>query len=181
MPSSDPAAYIGIGFITKAHSIRVEVGVALTAEDPELLSGSIFVRKGRVAPVAHKVAGVRVHHGGLLVRLEGVIDRNAAEALKGSEILIERAKLPPAEDGEFFLDDLIGLRVLYEKAGVETELGLIEAIDTPAGQELWLIRTADGKEVLFPAVPEFVDDIDLEAGRVHITPPPGLLEIYLGE
>jgi 16S rRNA processing protein RimM len=46
---------------------------------------------------------------------------------------------------------------------------------------LWSIRTPDGKEVLFPAVEEFVLDIDLEAGSVRIAPPPGLLDLYLGE
>ena len=176
-------SHIAIGFISKAHGIRGEVHVVLNAEDAELLRGPVFLRRGSGEPLPRAVVGLRAHHGGLLARIEGINDRTAAEALKGTEILVERDKLSPDEsDGEILLAELVGLRVLCaEDGGTFSELGRIESVDTPAGQELWSIRTPDGKEVLFPAVEEFVLDIDLEAGSVRIAPPPGLLDLYLGE
>ena len=177
------SSHIAIGFISKAHGIRGEVHVILNAEDAELLRGPVFLRRGRGEPLPRAVVGLRTHHGGLLARIEGVNDRTAAEALKGAEILVERAKLSLDEnDDEILLADLVGLLVLREEDdGTVSELGRIESVDTPAGQELWSIRTPDGKEVLFPAVEEFVRDIDPEAGSVRIAPPPGLLDLYLGE
>ena len=64
-----------------------------------------------------------------------------------------------------------------------TYLGLLEDISFPAGQEIWTIRTPDaegGREILLPAVPQFVLDIDLDAGTVCINPPEGLIELYCG-
>ena len=64
--------------------------------------------------------------------------------------------------------------------GDEIYLGLIEDILTPQPeQEVWVIRTDGGQEVLFPAHEETVDEVDLDQGRAVILPPPGLLEIYL--
>ena len=181
MPSPGSLDHIGIGFVAKAHGIRGEVHVALNTDNPELLAGPVLLRLGRAAPAPHTVVGLRTHHGGLLVRLEGLTDRTAAEALRGAEILIDRAKLPPLEEGEIFLNDLIGLVVRCESATGPAELGRIESVDIPAGQEIWSIRTPEGKEVLFPAVPDFVRRIDPVAGEVCIAPPPGLLDLYLGE
>ncbi len=181
MSPSDSSPHIGIGRIVKAHGIRGEVAVALNAADPELLRGSVLLRLGRAAPKAYTVAGLRTHHGGLLVGLEGVADRTAAETLKGAEIFVTRDKLPPLEEGEVLLSDLVGLKVFQALENGEAEVGRIESVDIPAGQELWTIRTPDGKEVLFPAVAEFVREIDPRAGRALIAPPPGLLELYLGE
>jgi len=63
-------------------------------------------------------------------------------------------------------------------------VGELEDIDFPAGQEMWVIRAPEsegGYEVLLPAVPEFVLDIDLDAEVVTIAPPEGLLELYRGD
>jgi 16S rRNA processing protein RimM len=52
-------------------------------------------------------------------------------------------------------------------------------VDTPAGQEIWTILTPEGREILFPAAPDFVLEINPEAGLARIAPPPGLLALYL--
>lgn len=103
----------------------------------------------------------------------GVDDRTAAEALRNQELLISEADLPEPDDDEVYLNDIIGLNVLC--AG--QSIGVIDHVLFPAGQELWSILGSDGAEILFPAVPEFVEDIDLDAGTVTINPPEGLLEI----
>lgn len=59
-------------------------------------------------------------------------------------------------------------------------LGIISAVDDTAGQEIWTITTPDGREVLFPVQQEFVVELDPDQGIAVISPPPGLLEIYLG-
>ncbi|MBG3877806.1 16S rRNA processing protein RimM, partial [Desulfovibrio oxamicus] len=135
------------------------------------------LRPGRGAPRPHTVAAVRRHQGRPLVLFEGIADRSAAETLRGMHVLVPKDRLPePAED-EVYLHELLGLRVLLHDAG--TMLGTLDDVQMPGGQEVWSIRTADGKEVLLPAVEEFVASIDLDAREVRITPPPGLIELYL--
>ena len=85
---------------------------------------------------------------------------------------------PEAEEDEPYLRDLIGLSVRLEDG---TLVGRLEDVDFPAGQEMWSIRAPEdqgGYEILFPAVPEFVLDIDLSAETVTIAPPEGLLDLY---
>ena len=169
-----------VGRITKAHGVKGEVGITLFAESPDILRGEVFLQKGVSAvPEPLRVASIRGHHGNLLVHFEGVKDRNQAELLRGAEILILRQKLPELDEEEAYLADMLGLAVFVKQDGSPSFLGHIENIDAPAGQELWSITTQKGEEVLLPAVPEFIIDIDLEKGEVLIAPPLGLLELYL--
>ena len=169
-----------IGVITKAHGIRGEVSVDYYAESPRLLRGTIFLQSGTAPPLPAKVESVRSQQERLLVRFAGIDDRNAAERMRGQTILVPKEALPPLTDDELYLHDVIGLRVIVHEEGAAPKvLGELTDIAMPAGQELWTITTPEGREVLFPAVPELVDRFDLDAGEVHITPPPGLLELYL--
>lgn len=135
------------------------------------------------APRKYLVERARFHHGSLIVSFKGVHSRNDAELLRQHSVLVPKSRLAPLEDDEVYLLDLPGLTVLSvdQESGGEKEIGVIRSVDIPSGQELWTILTPDGKEVLFPAVDEFVLDIDLDANTARIAPPPGLLELYLGQ
>ena len=135
-------------------------------------------RPGAGRPRPYVVTSARDNNGRLILALEGVADRNAAEALRGAEVFVSEADLPPPDEGEEYLHRLLGAKVLLAD---ETPVGVFEAIlDTP-GQLTWVIQAANGREILFPAVPEFILGLDADAGRIHIDPPPGLLELYLEE
>ena len=132
--------------------------------------------KGQGRPKPFEVTGCREHTGRLLLTLSGVNDRTQAEALRGAEVFIAEADLPPPDAGEEYLHRLIGSRVLLPDGAA---VGVFEAIlDTP-GQLTWVIRAKTGAEVLFPAVPEFILGLDAAAGEIRIDPPPGLIELYL--
>lgn len=154
--------------------------MVLQAESPDILQGVIYVRPRHGGAVKNfRVQGLRRHHGNLLVSLQGVSSRNDAEQLRSHTVLVPEEKLPPLEEGEVYQKDLPGLRVFVVERGKEREIGRISAVSAPAGQDLWAIVTEKGREILFPAVEEFVVSIDLEAGRAVIDPPPGLLDLYL--
>lgn len=175
-----------MGRITKAHGIRGEVCVTCYAGSPSLLRGEVYLAppgtEGKEGPAPRKalVTAVRADQARTLLRIEGVDDRTAAERLRGCDILLPASALPPPEEGEAYVHQLFGLAVFARaEDGAEREIGVLDDVAFPAGQEIWTIVTPDGAEILFPAVPEFVAAIDLDAGNVHITPPPGLLELYL--
>lgn len=168
------------GQVTKPHGIRGEITFQPAVEASDLLQGTVYARKGSGPFREFKVTGLRKHHGNLLLTLDGVNDRNEAEALRGFTLHIPKDRLPDLAEDELYMFQLPGLAVLYrDKTGNDIPLGSITSVDTPAGQELWTITTPDGKEVLFPAVEDFILSIDLERETVLISPPDGLLELYL--
>jgi len=168
---------ITAGKIIKPHGIRGEVSVESYLDSPSLFCGSVFVQRGKKEPVAYTATSQRTHQDRVLIQFKEVQDRNLAEELRNSLILIPKQKLAEPEPGEVYVHDLIGLEV-FDAESFE-HIGIISEISLNAGQEIWFIETPDGKEILFPAAPEFVEDIDLEAGKCVIRPPEGLLDIYL--
>lgn len=172
---------VPIGYLSRAHGIRGELAFVLTAGTPDLARGEVWLRAragGEARPFV--IERSRTHHSVSLVTLAGITSRNEAEPLKAHTVLVDAGRLPPSAGGEVWLKDLPGLRVIVvEEETGERELGVIARADAPAGQVLWSIATPGGKEVLFPAVEEFVLSIDLEKGETRIAPPPGLLDLYL--
>ena len=184
-----PAAHglVAVARVAKPHGIRGELCMDTHAGSPLLFAPgrTLFLAVpapggGPGRPKAFEVATCREHGGRLLVTLKGVPDRTAADLLRGAEVSISEADLPPPDAGEEYLHRLLGSRVLLADG---TALGVFEAIlDTP-GQLTWVIRAHGGKgagaEILFPAVPEFILGLDARRGEIVIDPPPGLVELYL--
>ena len=182
LPTAPPEnELVAVGYITKAHGIRGEVVLVLQAESADILAGDIYTRPrhgGVVRPL--RVTGIRRHHGNLLLTLAGVATRNDAEPLRSHTVFVLANKLGPLDEGEIYHKDLPGLRVFAVEDGrEEREIGVIRDVSAPAGQDIWTILSAGGKEILFPAVENFVLDIDIDKGRATIAPPPGLLDLYL--
>ena len=185
---------VTLGRLGRPHGIRGEIRVDYYAESPLLLEKPLLLRAGRSMPRPVRVASWRYWQDKLIVRLEGVDDRSAAEMLRGQELLIEDAHLPELEEDETYLHDMLGLPVFAREENAELRpIGALDHLLFPTDQEIWSIRAygegepgadplrASGHEILFPAVPDFVEDIDLEAGRIIIAPPAGLLELYAPE
>jgi 16S rRNA processing protein RimM len=108
--------------------------------------------------------------GFLLVQLEGVKDRTAAEALIGGRLLVPAADLPAVGDGEFYWHELVGFRV--ETADGES-LGTIAETFSTGTSDVWVVRGV--REHLIPVIEDVVRTIDRRGRRVVITPLPGLL------
>lgn len=175
------SSLVVLGKLMKPHGIKGAIRVEYYAESPELLEKPLMLRAGRFAPRPVRIREWSLWKDQLILTIEGVNDRTQAEQMRGQELLIDASHLPEAEDDEPYLRDLLGLTVKLENGEV---VGELEDIDFPAGQEMWVIRAPEsegGYEVLLPAVPEFVLDIDLDAEVVTIAPPEGLLELYRGD
>ncbi len=163
-----------VGRIGKAHGVRGEVSVDVRTDDPERR----FVVGSRLDSDpdrgALEILSVRPHHGRLLVAFAGVADRNAAEALRGTMLVVDSSTTGEAGPGEYWSHELVGLRVELADATVLGELA--EVVHTP-GADLLAIRRTDGGEVLIPFVAAMVPTVDIAAGRVVVDPPDGLLDL----
>lgn len=124
------------------------------------------------------VMASRSHSGALLLTLSGVDDRDAAESLRGLLLRIPENELPALPPGEFYRRQLIGCRILAPDTP-HPVLGVLDDILDLPGQEIWRILHESGQEILFPANPHTVAAIDLENAAITVTPPPGLVEVYL--
>jgi 16S rRNA processing protein RimM len=167
-----------VGRVVKAHGVTGELVVDVRTDDPErrFAPGSTLRAKGSDRHErSYTIDTVRPHGGRLLVRLEGVVDRNAADALRGSLFVIDSADLPPIDEDDTYYDhQLEGLRV-RTTAGVE--LGTVtEVLHTAAG-ELLAVKRDGAPELLVPFVSAIVTSVSLGDGVVEIDPPDGLLDL----
>jgi len=161
-----------VGVIGAARGLRGEVRIKSFTADPADIGayGPLFDATGERAFRLH-VAGMA--KGQVIARIEGVEDRDAAEALKGVHLHVPRRVLPETSDEEYYHADLIGLRA--ELAGGE-RLGTIRAIYDFSAGDVLEIAQEDGGVVMVPFTRAVVPEIDFDGGRVIIEPPPGLLE-----
>jgi 16S rRNA processing protein RimM len=167
-----------VGRVVKAHGVTGEVVVEVRTDDPDIrfAPGAVLRAKGSDDRQRdYVVEAARAHGGRLLVRLAGVADRDAADALRGSLFVIDSENLPAIEEPDIFYDhQLEGLRVRTTDG---RELGTVaEVLHTAAG-ELLAVNRGQAGELLVPFVSAIVTSVSLDAGTVEIDPPEGLLEL----
>ncbi|MGE4298138.1 MAG: ribosome maturation factor RimM [Desulfovibrionaceae bacterium] len=170
--------YIAIGKVAKPHGLKGEVCVDYHADSPLFLEAgsAVFLARPGARPSPASVRAVRMHKGRPLVTFAHVADRTGAETLRGLVVYVTPQDIPEPDPDEIFLYQLIGCQVFLEHGEA---VGVIRDILTPTvEQEIWIIDAPDGAEILFPAAEETVREADLDARRIIIDPPPGLLELY---
>jgi 16S rRNA processing protein RimM len=161
-----------VGEVRRAHGVRGELVVESHSENPQRFAPGSQLLVGedpdRSRPVT--VRAVRPHRRHLLVSLESVEDRNAAEPLRGLRLFARAPELPPPGEDAFWWHELIGLEVV-DTGG--RSLGRIAGVVPRPDQDLWEVETPGGP-VLVPAVRNIVSRVDPRAGRVTVDPPGGL-------
>ncbi|MFM9941947.1 MAG: ribosome maturation factor RimM [Hyphomicrobiaceae bacterium] len=157
-----------LGRIKAAHGIRGEVLVTSFADVPEDVAayGPLASKDGK----RHfELSVIRVTPKGVVVRIKGVNDRNAVEALRGTELYVARDQLPAPEDGVFYHSDLIGLDAVAPDG---TAIGHIIAVDNFGAGDLVEIRLAGSNKTEFvPFTDACVPSVDLVASRVTVVLP----------
>ena len=150
-----------------AQGLKGEVKVKTFTEAPEALRayGVLHDVKGR----RYEITAFRtVKPGEAVIALKGVRDRDAAEALKGTELFVTRDALPAPEEDEFYHADLIGLEAFDSEGRL---VGKVSAIHNFGASDVIAIARSDGDEVLLAFTAETVPEIDIAGGRVRIAVP----------
>lgn len=150
-----------------AHGVRGEIALRSFTEQPEDFSryGSLSNKDGtRTFEIAH----VRAAKDHFIVRVAGIDDRDAAQALRNVELYVARDKLPPPSDDEFYHADLIGLAAATWDG---TALGTVSAIYNFGAGDMIEIRPAAGDALLVPFTSAVVPAIDFGARRITVDPP----------
>lgn len=167
-----------VGRIVKPHGIRGELVVNPSTDSTDLrfAVGSVLFVTSREGAVTRSltVTAARPHTGRLLVRFEGVDDRDGADALRGVPLSAGVTDLPPIEDPDEFYDHQLEGLAVHTVAG--ELVGTLREVVHGAGGELLVVDRDGGGEVLVPFVRQIVPEVDLAGRKVLIDPPPGLLD-----
>jgi 16S rRNA processing protein RimM len=158
---------VPIGYVLRAHGVRGLVRVH--AESDSIAS----LTRITVGERELRVVRATPERGDWLVQLEGVTDRDQAEALRGQPVRARREELPPTDGGELYVADLLGCAVV-DTAGAA--LGTISGT-FPGGAHEILVVTDGAREALIPFVEPIIVSVDVEARRVVCDPPPGLINL----
>jgi len=161
--------FLAVGRIVGAHGIRGEVKVKTLTDFPErFVAGAQFFIENEPQPRA--IASVRPHKGMLLIRFDDVNNRNIAETLQKKYLFVPREEAMPLGKDEFYEDELLGLQVQTTAGEVLGEL--VEVMWTGAN-EVYVVKGPNG-ELLLPAIADVVQEVDLDAGVMHVVLLPGL-------
>jgi 16S rRNA processing protein RimM len=152
---------VALAAVAGAHGVKGELRLKLFSDGVESLSRH---QKLCVGGVERRLMAIRDSGKTAVARFEGIDDRSAAEALRGSLVEVDRAALPPLEEGEYYHADLIGLEA-FDRDG--NRVGAVAAVENYGAGDLLEIERPDGKRSLIP----FRDGIaDLVAGRIVLDP-----------
>lgn len=165
--STDSPSRILLGRIVGAHGIRGDVVIHSFAATPEDI-GAYGPLSDKSGAKTFKLSGVRAASKGMIARIAGVADRNAAEALKGTELYVARDKLPATGDGEFYVADLIGMTVVDAKGDIIGKV--VDAPDYGAGSLLEIRKNGVAQTELIPFTDAYVPHVDVAARRVTVNP-----------
>jgi 16S rRNA processing protein RimM len=155
-----------LGVVIGAQGIQGEVKVKTFTADPESL-GDYGPLQDAGATKTFQVKVLRLSKGDVVIaRIKGVEDRNAAEAMKGTELYIQRSALPQAGEGEFYFADLVGLTVLMSGQ----VLGSITAVHNYGAGDMLEVKTDSGRSAMVPFTDDAVPVVDLAAGTVTVEP-----------
>ena len=165
-----------IGVIVKPQGIRGELRVLPSTDDPARfgLLKEVRVRLPRGQETVYKLTSTRPHKGLVLVRFEGVDDRNQAEALVRGVLLIPPEEALPLDEDEYFIRDLVGLRVEDEDGVV---LGKISDVFSTGANDVYTVKDEDGGSFMLPAIKDVVLGVSLETKTMTVRLIEGLREL----
>ena len=161
-----------IGKVTGVHGLNGGLKVWSYAQSPDTFrpGTEIVLRNRKNQELSYTIFKAQPYKKGVLLFLENIVHRNEAEPLAGMEILMKRESLPDIEeDDTWYWQDLIGLEVLDDNTGF---LGTVESILPTGGHDILVVKDKD-RETLIPMVKHFVENIDLDNGKINVSLPPG--------
>lgn len=164
--------YLECGKIVSPHGIRGEVRLQPWCDNPGDLCDfeTLYLKKGQVPLVVERA---RVNKNMVLLKLQGIEDRESAVTLRGSVVYIDREDAPE-EEGVFFVQDLLGLDV--QDADTGQSWGRLTDVFPTGAHDVYETTDSAGVRRLFPAIEQVVLEINLQAGAMRIRPLPGLFE-----
>ena len=171
-PEGGGQAWIAVGEIVGAFGIRGEVKALPQTDFPERFAQTPILYLGD-ARAPHAVQSARQHQRIVILKLADVDDMTTAARLRGVTLWIPEAERMPLPADQFYLSDVVGLPVTHVNG---QPLGTVVDYISSGANDLFVVRTPGGRDVLLPAVREFIRELDIPARVLRVEPIPGLFD-----
>lgn len=170
--SSDEPVFVLIGKFRRPHGIRGEIRMTVLTDFPELISPGQIIYAGERYQ-AYTVRDIRGNGDDMLVSLKELPDRTAVEIFRNIMVYMKSEDMPDLPEGEFFIHQLVGMEVITDQ---DEKLGILKEILITGANDVYLVESPEGKELLLPATEEVVLDISQENRQILVHIIPGLLD-----
>ncbi len=172
-----PDAWVPLAEIARPHGVRGELRLKLFNRDSDALleADEVLVRLPSGEEHEVSVDTARRADQAILMKLHSVDDRTRADEIRGALICIKRDALPPLDDGEFYICDIVDARVVVASGESKGELGTVREVRSYPSVDALVVKTADGgKDYEIPLVGAFVESVDATAGLVTLVTVDGI-------
>ncbi|MBO4515283.1 MAG: 16S rRNA processing protein RimM [Lachnospiraceae bacterium] len=164
-----------VGVITSPHGVAGEVNVFPTTDDPKRFRRlkEVILVQGKTEKVT-EIESVKFFKQMVIIKLKGFDDRDSVEKLRQCSLYVPREKAVRLQKDEYFIADLIGLKVLDDDKD-RAEIGVIEDVMATGANDVYVIKMHDGRELLLPAIKQCVLQVSPEEGYLLVHVLDGLL------
>jgi 16S rRNA processing protein RimM len=165
-PNSDEPTFLVVGKLRRPHGVKGEIMMDVQTDFPQRLrrGKKLFIGPERNPQV---IRSVRSTNNALLISFDGFEDCDQVGVLRNLEVCVQASGLPTLPEGEFYFHQLIGLRVVDEAGKL---MGTLSEILETGANNVYVVREAEGKESLIPAIDEVIRKVDLERGEMVVRP-----------
>jgi 16S rRNA processing protein RimM len=170
-PSPGEPVFLAVGKLHRPHGIHGEIIMEILTDFPERLKTGITLYVGKEHQPL-RLRSRRWHNQNLLVTFEGYSDPETVSILVNQLVQVRAADSPPLPEGEYYHHQLLGLQVVDENG---IQLGRLKQILETGANDVYIVQTEQGKEILLPAIDSVLRAIDLAQGQIVVHLLPGLL------
>lgn len=163
-----------VGVVSSTHGVRGEVKVFPTTDDVKRFKRlkEVILDTGK-EQLTLEIEGVKFFKQFAILKFKGIDNINDVEKYKGKSLFVTRENAVKLRKDEYFIADLIGLKVFDEE---EKEIGELKDVIETGANDVYVITMSDGKELLLPAIKQCVLDVDVEGGTMKVHILEGLLD-----
>ena len=162
-----------VGIYVNTHGVRGEIKLLPTTDDVNRFHRDLpLVLDTGKEPVSVTVSSVKFFKNTVILGFREFTDINAIEKYKGCDVLVSRENAIPLEEGEYYVSDLLGCEVREENGNL---FGTLVDVMTTGANDVYIVKTAAGKEVLLPVIPDCVKHVDIANKTVTVFLMPGLV------
>ena len=173
MKKIDEENMLRVGTFANTHGIKGEIKIYPHTDDiyrfKEL---EYFYMDTKKELIRYEVSNARFFKNMVILKLKGIDNINDIEMYKGSDLLIDREQAVPLEEDEYFICDIIGAEVIADGES----FGTVKDVLQTGANDVYVVNTHEGKEVLLPVIPDCITDIDVDNRIVKAHIMPGLLD-----
>lgn len=164
-----------VGIITTTHGVRGEVKVFPTTDDPARFKKlkNVLLDTGK-EKLSLEIAGVKFFKNMVILKFKGIDNINDVEKYRKCALYVTRENAVALEENEYFIADLIDMEVVTDE---EERLGTLVDVMQTGANDVYVVKTENGEEILIPAIRDCIRSVDVEKGQMCIHLLPGLRDM----